>query len=509
MALPRIDPVNITRLSTVHENFIHNIENLFNFRNGDNPSVLGGYNETTKLIQQFLGDALQQQKSVRALGGNWSWTTVGFTKHWVASTARLNRIKRTLPEEIEPSQGAFEADKLVFVQCGCSILELNKALHSLGRSIKTSGASNGQTIAGLISNNTHGSAIDFGSSTEFVVGLHIVVGPNKHVYIEKASRPVVTNVFIDKIGAELVRDDEIFNAALVSFGSFGFIHGVMIETEPRFLYNVFRQQFESVNVRPLMQSLDFTNTNFLPRPNQRPFHFQVIINPFENKIRPYVTVMYKEPYRENYPRMVPDINKAGPGEDAPIILGRLTAVIPAITPLIVSTTLKNAYRNINDAWGTHGEVFTATLARGKVLSAAMGVSLENTNKVADIALEVNKQHPFAGIFAFRFVKQTQATLGFTKYPTSCIAEFDSFESPNTWKFYNALWKALDDAAIPYSFHWGKVNNLDAAKVKKIYGGNVDKWIIARNRLLPKEMRPIFTNEFMEQMGLDKVVVVDA
>jgi hypothetical protein len=501
MALPRIEPVNITRLSTVHENFTHSIENLFNFRNGDNPSVLGGYNETTKLIQQFLGDALQQQKTVRVLGGNWSWTTVGFAKHWIVSTGRLNRLKRTMPEEIEQSQGVFETDKFFFAQCGCSILELNRAFQSLGRSIKTSGASNGQTIAGLISNNTHGSAIDFGSSTEFVVGLHIVTGPNNHVYIERASKPVVTDVFIEKIQAELIRDDEIFNAALVSFGSFGFIHGVMMETEPVFLYNMFRKQYENEHVRPLMQSLDFTNTNFLPRPNQRPFHFQVIINPFENKIRPYVTAMYKAPYREPYPKIVPDINKAGPGEDAPIILGRLTALVPSITPLIVSTTLKNAYRNINDAWGTHGEVFTATLARGKVLSAAMGVSVENTNKVADIALEVNKQHPFAGIFAFRYVKQTQATLGFTKYPTTCIAEFDSFESPNTWKFYNELWKALDDAAIPYSFHWGKVNNLDAAKVRKIYGSNVDKWILARNRLLTAEMRAVFTNEFMEKVGL--------
>lgn len=505
MALPRIEPLNLKVLSTVHENFKHPIENLFNVWNGDNPSVLGGYNETTKLIQTFLRDALQKKKSVRVLGGNWSWTKVGYTKDWMVSTTRLNRIKRTLPEEISPSFGSFEPDKLVFAQCGCNVLELNRVLHSLGRSLKTSGASNGQTIAGLISNCTHGSAIDFGSAPEFVTGLHLIVGPNKHVYLERASRPVVTDVFIQKIGAEHIQDDDLFNAALVSFGSFGFIHGVMIETEPLFLYNVFRKRLPSAQVRPLMETLDFSQADFLPQPARRPFHFQVIINPYDTGKGYYVSVMYKEKYRSDYPRIVTEVDKAGPGEDAPVLLGKLTSVLPAITPLIVNQTLKAAYKDIDNVWGTHGEVFSTSTARGRVLSSAIGISVENTNKVMDIALRLYKEHSFAGVFACRFVKQTAATLGFTAFPATCVAEFDSFETGSTWRFYQALWKALDDAAIPYTFHWGKVNNLDAASVRKMYGGKVDEWIAARNILIPKEMLPVFTNEFMIQTGLDKVL----
>ena len=505
MASSRIQATNIKLLSTVHENFKQPIDNLFNIFNGDNPNVLAGYNETTKIIQQFLADALQKKKSVRALGGNWSWTKVGFTKDWILSTTRLNRIKRTLPEEIEPSFGNFENDKLVFAQCGCSIQELNRVLRSLGRSLKTSGASNGQTIAGLISNCTHGSAIDVGSSPDYVVGLHLIVGPNKHVYIERASRPVATNVFIQKIGAEHIRDDSIFNAALVSFGSFGFIHGVMIETEPLFLLNVFRTQMNGDVVRPLMQSLDFTNAPFLPRPNVRPFHFQVTINPYDTEKGYYVTVMYKEKYREDYPRIVTEVNKAGPGEDAPILLGRITALVPQITPLIVSTTIKSGYSEINNAWGAHGEVFTTTMLRGKILSTALGISIENTNKVMDIASRLNKEHSFVGVFSCRFVKQTPATLGFTKFPFTCVAEFDSFEAASTWRFYHAIWKALDDASIPYTFHWGKINNLDALKVKKMYGTKVDEWITARSTLIPNEMIPVFTNEFMMEAGLSKTL----
>lgn len=501
MSGPRIQPTGIKTLSTVHENFVHPIEELFNVWNGDNPDVIGGYNETTKCLQQFLAEAIAKNKTVRVLGGNWSWTKVGFTKDWMVSTTRLNRMKRLLPTEVEP-QYSFVPDGLLFCQCGCSVQEVSRVLRSFGRSLPTTGASNGQTIAGLISNGTHGSAIDFGATPEFVTGLHIITAPDKHVYLERASKPIVSDVFINKIGAELLRDDDLFNAALVSFGSFGFIHGVMIETEPLFLLNVYRQRIPFEFIHPVFNSLDFTNTPFLPKPGRRPFHFQAIVNPYDMKPGPYITVMYKEPYRDNYPRIVPDLEKAGPGEDAATTLGKLTTILPILTPLAVNQTIRSSYSTISDAWGTQSEVFSTTVAQGRVQSTALGIPIEYTNKVLDIALNINGDNSFAGVFAFRFVKQTTATLGFTQFPHTCIVEFDSFEAPGTWRFYTALWKALEDGGIPFTFHWGKVNNLDGERVRKMYGTKIDDWMAARRTLLSNDMLHCFTNEFMTNIGLD-------
>jgi hypothetical protein len=253
-----------------------------------------------------------------------------------------------------------------------------------------------------------------------------------------------------------------------------------------------------------METLDFSHADFLPRPSVRPWHFQVIINPYDVAKGPYVTVMYKEPYRENYPRIVVPTDQAGPGEDAPILLGKLTDTIPILTRLIVNKTLKNAYRNINDGWGTHGEVFNTSLARGRVLSCAIGIPIEHTNTVMDLALRLNDRFSYVGVFACRFVKQTKATLGFTKFEHTCIAEFDSFEALSTWNFYHALWSEMEASGIPYTFHWGKVNNLDAALVRTMYGAKVDEWIEARNKLLPRDMLPVFTNSFMKETGLDEV-----
>jgi FAD/FMN-containing dehydrogenase len=507
MAAPQITPLNIKVFQTIHKNFKHSIDNLFEVKNGDEPDMLTGYNQTTELLQEFLQTALNNNKSVRSIGGNWSWTTVGFTKDWMISTLKLNRIKRMPQNEISSTSGQFEKDKYLFVQCGCSIIELNDVCHRLNRSLPTSGASNGQTIAGLISNCTHGATLDFGATPEFVVGLHLIVAPDKHVYLERQSNPVVTSDFIQRIGAEHIKDDRIFNAALVSFGSFGFIHGVMVETVPIFLYNSYRKQYLAAQVRPILDSLDFSQAHFFPRPNVRPYHFQALVNPYDIDTGPHITIMYKEPYRQNYDHIVVPTDEIGPGEDAPIILGKLTDLFPVLTPLIVNQTLKRSYKNRNDEWGTHGEIFNASLARGKVLSCAIGIAAEDTTRVLDIALALNKEYSYVGVFAFRYVKQTTATLGFTRFPFTCIAEFDSFEANSTWNFYHALWKELDREGISYTFHWGKVNNLNAEKIRTMYGDKVNEWISARLELIPQKMLPIFTNEFMINNGLDHLQIV--
>ena len=137
-------------------------------------------------------------------------------------------------------------------------------------------------------------------------------------------------------------------------------------------------------------------------------------------------------------------------------------------------------------------------------STALGVPLEYANQVLNIALNINSDNLFVGVFSFRFVKQTTATLGFTQFPYTCIIEFDSFEAPSTWLFYTAIWKAVEEAGIPFTFHWGKVNNLNATKLRNMYGDKIDEWIDARNKLLSPEMLQTFTNEFMIGLDLDRI-----
>ncbi|MEE8103989.1 MAG: FAD-binding protein, partial [Planctomycetota bacterium] len=105
------------------------------------------------------------------------------------------------------------AKKLFCFQCGMTIKGINRVLDARKLSLKTSGASNGQTIAGAVSTGTHGSAFDVGAVQDSVVGIHLLTGPSSHVWLERASYPVVRSGFANMLGARLVRDDDLFNAA--------------------------------------------------------------------------------------------------------------------------------------------------------------------------------------------------------------------------------------------------------------------------------------------------------
>jgi FAD/FMN-containing dehydrogenase len=149
------------------------------------------------------------------------------------------------------------------------VRQLNEYLQQRGRSLKTAGASNSQTIAGAFSTGTHGSAVRVGAMQDFVVGLHLIVGEDRHIWLERASYPVVSDRFIERLGAEPIRDDTLFNAALVSFGGFGIIHAAMIETEPIYLVEAHRQRVPLGDaLKHTIDTLDFSEAP-VPHPARR------------------------------------------------------------------------------------------------------------------------------------------------------------------------------------------------------------------------------------------------
>src|SRR6185436_4346496 len=426
MSLPQIRPVNVTAWTNRHDTFTQPINNLFDLINGNSGNGFDDYNAMTAAIQQLLDKAMRENRTVRALGGGWSLSKCAAAEGWILNTKMLNMIfpiRSTL--SLSPNYKKTP-DKLLFTQCGTSMQELNNWLKANGRSLKTSGASNGQTIVGCFSTGTHGSAIDIGSVQDFVVGMHIITGPDKHIWLERKSYPIVSDLFIQKFKTKLVADDELFNAALVSFGSFGFIHGVMIETDDIYLLECYRQKIELDDpFRHIMETLDFSNANFVPNGNERPFHFQAVIDQYKLAGGAYATIMYKRPYTDNYQPPIVDFNKAGPGDDLAAVIGIITDIFPALTHLVVSNLVKSSYTLYEGALGTSGEIFTTNNIRGKLLSTAIGIPLDRVLEVNDLLIEMNEDHgPLSGILSYRYVKKSETALAFTKFDPTCILELD-------------------------------------------------------------------------------------
>lgn len=492
--------------SNEHDTFTQPVKDLYDLANEHLSRTFGTtldiYNDTTKGIQQIIKKAIQSDTPLRALGGSWSFSPIAASSGILLNTKPLN-IRFSITESSTAAAYTGEASRLCLAQCGNRVWELNQYLRDRDLSLSACGASNGQTIAGAIATGTHGGAIDFGAIQEAVVGLHIITGPDSHIWLERASYPVVASSFASKLGATLMRDDDAFNAALVGIGSFGFVHGVMIEAEDDYLLECYMRRipYDDALIQ-LLTSMDFAHPG-LPFPGERPFHFQVMLNPYDMEHGAYMTTMYKRPMR-NYDPPVAEGGKAGPGDDAPCFIGKITGAVPSLVPVLVNKILANSLELFEAKYGRLGEIFSNTTLQGKVSSAAVGIPISAVGKVMTAMLEINETHgPFAGLFAFRFVKASSATLAFTRFaPITCVLELDGVLSPATQRFYEAAWNKLEQLNIPFTFHWGKMSILTPERLQRMYGDSLNKFLTARNSIIDPAMVRIFGNDIMRQWGID-------
>ena len=489
-----------------HETFSQPVKQLIDAWNrAPNQSTVNCYNGTTAGLQELMQQAIDAGDALRCLGGGWSFSRVAATDGVLLNTKPLNYRFGIGPAQVHP-QYQGDASNLVLAQCGMSIAELHKHFNGQGKSLKTCGASNGQTIAGALSTGTHGAAIDVGSIQDAVVGLHIIVSPQRQVWLERQSSPVIVDEFPPVFGAELIRDDALFNAALVSFGSFGIIHGVLVEAEDLFYLHASRQRMSlNEGLWAAIDRLDFAEVP-LPRPAQeRPYHFQAVLDPHDLAGGSYVTVMYKDASRDPQAQRPSSGSKVTQGDNALEVVGVILDLVSELTPFAVSQLTQLVYEEYDNVSGTLAEIFTDTTLRGKAASTAIGLPMGRVREAIDVALEVNQTLPFPGLFSARYVKPSDATLAFTKFhPYTCVLEFDGPKSRGVQAFYRHVWKGLDAAGIPYTFHWGKMNNLTAQSVRAMYGdAAINRWLTARRALLDTPaLRHTFANQFLRDLGLD-------
>lgn len=525
---PGIEPLRLPRWTNRHGNFTQSLRDGASFKlyNLDLPSRTASYNATTDNLRWLVGKAQQEGFRLRALGRGWSFSKVNVSEGGLVDTMDLRLSFNLTDAFVHPdflARGRRSKD-LMLVQCGMSIKMLNDRLERGGaerRMLRASGAAHGQSIVGAFSTNTHGGAFRFGAVHDQIVGLHLVVGPDRHVWLERASDPIVDRAFTDKLtGVELLRDDALFNAALVSFGSFGFIHGVLLEGQSIALLEEHRRMPIVWNdrARDLINTADWSRfPDLIPQPTDPagavPFHFEVGFNP--HQLVPdhpekglFLKVMYRMPYREDYERMPPDPSFEY-GDNTFEVLQKTLDFLgqggDELVPGIVNILYPLAYRPGPPRTGTMSEHFNSTRVRGRAASLAIGINAADTARTVDLVLDLNRRQPFAGVTALRYVKGSPATLAFTRFPLTCVLELDGVDSAGTNAFYRTMVQRMDASGIPFTLHWGKVNHMmNKNLLKRMYGEDaVNAWCDARTRLLSPHAREVFTNGFMEQCGLDQ------
>lgn len=474
-------------------------------------------NRCTAQIQRAIADAKANGRPCRAVGRGWSLSDVPVTKGSLIDTSRLKGMRPVRAREVDPAYpGDADARRgLWLVQCGVYVSQLNQMLESdqYSRSLRTSGAANGQTIVGATATGTHGSALGLGALHDQIAAIHLLAGESRQYWIERSSRPVLRPGFAASLGAEAVRDDDLFNAVLVGLGAFGVIHNVVLETRPRFLLEARSYDQDAAGqplvldtaMRRVIASLDFASHPVLrPPPGaRRPYFFQPIVDPNSSPPRVLATAMYERPWTASHrPDYRMAAAKFGPGYDFISTIGRLLDVFKPGVPLVTQIARAQLF-DTAPRTGSWGELLGFKTPRTKVASGSVAVPLERALDTLDLLIALSRDiGPAPLVFGCRYVARSPALLAMNRFETTFVVSIDGIQNRTSLRFFDAVPGRMEAAGIPFTQHWGKTNGYTPARVRAVFGPNMDLWREARRRLLPSAVdRALFTNDYMSRRGL--------
>ena len=502
-----------------HETVVGPIKGVYNvWYPSDRPRYgSAAINRCTVQLQKAIAAAKAENAPIRVVGRGWSLSKAAIVDGWLIDMTRLNGMRPLSADQLDPSYRGDPADTngLWLVQGGAYISEINRTIEgdAFARSLHTSGAANGQTIAGATATGTHGSRLGFPALHDTVRAIHLLAGDQKQFWIERASYPVASPALPAALGATLLRDDDVFNAVVVGLGAFGVIHNLVIETRPRIYLRA--ENFEDDGngnplvlddaMREVIRTLNFDAHPRLRDPGgKRPYFFQPIIDPNTTPPQMLVTQMYEEPWPAGYQ---PDYGlreaKFGPGYDFITTAGALLDIFKPAVPLAAQIARAQLFEK-----GTHhgswGELFGYKAPRTKVASGSVAVAHEDALAAIDTLIGMNVDlGPVPLVFGCRFVAQSQALLAMNRFPSNAVISIDGLWNKASLAFFDAIPSRMAAAGITFTQHWGKSNAWNAARVRSVYGDKHAKWIAARHRLLPDPAdRAAFTNDYMRELGLD-------
>lgn len=503
-----------------HQTVVQPIKGVFNlWYPSDKPRYDSKtINRCTVQLQKALAEAKAAGAHVRALGRGWSLSNVAATDGWLIDMSRLNGMRPLRPDQIDPAHPGDrdEPNRLWMVQGGAYLSELNRTLEGDGfaRAIMTSGAANGQTIAGATGAGTHGSRLGYGALHDSVVAIHLLAGDSRQYWIERASCPVIDPALPAVLGATLLRDDALFNAVVLGLGAFGIIHNLVIETRPRIFLRAENIEDDGQGgklilddaLRHVLATLDFDAHPRLRDPaGKTPHFFQTVIDLNSRPPQALVTLMYEEPWPAGYrPNYGLKESKFGPGYDFLTTAGALLDIFKPAVPLFAQVARAGLFEK-GAHLGSWGEQFGYKAPRTKVVSGSVAVDHADALTAIDALIALNREiGPVPLVIGCRFVAKSQALLAMNRFDTTFVLNLDGVWNRQSLDYLAAIPAKMAEVGVTFTQHWGKINAWDAARVRSVFGADYDAWIAARHRLLPDPAdRELFTNDFMRQCGLDQ------
>lgn len=464
--------------------------------------------EGAQAVLEWLLKAQAAGLPVRPVGGAWSPSNIQTVQGgWMLNTRRFNRCFKVAQDDLAAGVDV-DAAELMMVEAGTQIDEINDKLESkeMRRSLRSTGASNGQTLAGACATGTHGSVLEAGGIQDHVVAIQIVTPAAIH-WIERAGG-LMSDRFIAETGStKVLRDDDVFAAALVAVGSLGIVTAMVIRSVPIFLVRPYLKliDFSSEDLEGLARGdfLAFSRKHGPEDETAEPYFVMVVANPHKPFGRSTVRLLYKKDWREEHVP-VKEPGKLGQGYDSFTMLGWVLRNFPWARGWLVRTAMKLAVgKGITEPiCGTWGETTEAHKPLANIFTGALFCSRADLPRAFPLACRAFTDAGGSTAVTMRFMRGGHGLLSPARWEHSAGIDFDGPCGDETEAAYLKIAEALDRLPIAFTRHWGKFNGLGADRVERDYGDDFIRWKAVRDRLLPNAAdRRLFASRELSDLGL--------
>ena len=273
------------------------------------------YPKTLKELIDSVKWAGEKGSRVRMTGQGHSISDITITEGVLLQPRFMEGLLKLNTKQLRKGE---DAKLMIQVLGGTKISTLNQILDEKNLAMGILGGFDGQTIVGSAMTSTHGSSLEYGPLSDFILSMQ-VVGENGNMYQIEATNgitdPLRFKGLVDgKFPIKLIQDDDTFNAMKVSIGSMGIIYSVVLQVEQKFWIHEERsvitwKEFKNNFLKRVVDHANDRNKKLEDRGGEGfkendPTYYKFQVNPYENGDGEHLVLLTKrwkllEKNREN------------------------------------------------------------------------------------------------------------------------------------------------------------------------------------------------------------------
>lgn len=486
--------------------------------------------ELCKHLEKVRKMSLQGPPQIGIAGRGWSFSPLIGSSYSQLQCDGLSGLGTLGPEE-RHRECKVGADAICLASGGTRLREIVNWAGARSKSIMTSGTHLGMSLAGGFGTSSHGSRLGYGGLQNMILGMHLIVGPGAHVWIERKSNPVLSDAGVAALGIpdtelRVIRDDGKFEDALVHLGAMGIVNGAALELVHDQVYALMMRE-ETIDLDWLKLADKGRFNDIARRLNAEvtPAFYELTVDPHDLFGDPAGHILYfasgsapslaqspivrpldaisttgdlRSPVRtKSVAGDCPDLGSDGVSA-LDIFFCRQKSAFAYYKRLANFAPNRDRYAPDDpDArrgrWADlHGDEITADMP-GALYNASFAIPMDKVSTAMPLISSAVADLPKTFVYTIRFVQCAAGTLAFTRFPKSAVIEIDGVSPlvcrlfaaqasfrPDLQQEFLALQNAVETGArrvrlqldkhkIPYSMHWAKLGDLDRAKVRADFG----------------------------------------